>query len=65
MEKQPDTVTDPSPKKFTKQFIVVAVVLVVIGIIILILGKLAVGGIITLLGAVFGLGTKVVDSNKL
>lgn len=65
MDKEQDTVTDPNPKQLTKQFIVVAVVLVIIGIIVLILGKLAVGGIITLLGAVFGLGTKVAGSNKL
>ena len=51
---------DPSPNKFKRQAITVAIVLIVLGVIALIIGKVIVGGIIAVLGAVFGLGSQVV-----
>lgn len=60
----PQKVEDPSPTQFWKQTVQVALVLVAIGVVVALLGKLIVGGIIVLLGAVCGLGSQVVKSNK-
>ncbi len=59
-DSKPDKAENPSPTNFWRLFLIVAVVLVIVGIIVLILGQLVVGGIIAVLGAVFGLGAKVV-----
>lgn len=50
---------DPSPSKFTRQAILVAIVLIVLGVLVLIFASAIVGGIIALLGAIFGLGSQV------
>ncbi len=60
-----DKVEDPSPQKFWRLALIVAVILIIVGIIILILGKLVAGGIIALLGGIFGLGAKVASSSSL
>lgn len=65
MPEKVDKVEDPSSPKFWRVAIVVAIVLVIIGVIILILGKLVVGGIIALLGAIFGLSSQVTKNNSL
>ncbi|MBI3624531.1 hypothetical protein HY218_02770 [Candidatus Saccharibacteria bacterium] len=65
MANEVDQVEDPSPAKFWRLFIIVAIVLVIIGVIVLVLGKLVVGGIITVIGAIFGLGGQVAKNNKL
>lgn len=65
MPNKVDKVEDPSPSKFWRLALIVAVVLVIIGVIVLIVGKLVVGGIITVLGAVFGLGTQVAKTSSL
>lgn len=54
-----DKVEDPNSAKFWRLFLISAIVLVVVGIIVLVIGRVVAGGIITLLGAVFGLGAKV------
>lgn len=50
---------DPSPSKFKRQAIVVAIVLIVLGVIVIFVASAATGGIIALIGAVFGLGAQV------
>lgn len=65
---QPDSINelqDPSPSKFKKQAIVVAIVLVVLGVIVIFVASAAAGGIIALLGAVFGLGAQVAKDNPI
>lgn len=64
MSDKVDKVEDPSPSKFWRLALIVAVVLVIVAIIVLIVGKLVVGGIIALLGAVFGLGLQVAKNNQ-
>lgn len=51
---------DPSPSKYRTQALLVAVVLIILGIIALIIGRVIVGGIIALLGVIFGLGSQVI-----
>ncbi len=55
---------EPSDAQYWKMILLSALALVVVGIIVLILGKVFVGGIIALLGAVFGLGAQVSKSNQ-
>jgi len=57
--------SNPKPARFLVPLIIVTVVLIIIGVIVLIAGKLVVGGLIALLGAVFGLSSQVGKSNKL
>jgi len=60
----PQKAVDPSPSQFWKQAVQVALVLTAIGVVVALLGKLIVGGIIVLLGAVFGLSSQVARNNK-
>ncbi len=52
-------VEDPSPSEFAKQAIIVALVLIVLGVIVFFFASAVAGGIIALLGAVFGLSAQV------
>lgn len=61
----PDKLEDPTPAKYRQQALLVALVLIVLGIIVLLIGKVVAGGVIALLGAVFGLGSQVIKSNPL
>lgn len=54
-----DVVQDPSPSKFRQQFVLVAIVLVVLGILFVIFANVIAGGVIALIGAVFGLSSQV------
>ena len=65
MDNSEDKIEDPSTANFIKLAIIVAAVLLFVGIVVLLLGKLVVGGIIALLGAVFGVGSRVAKVNKL
>ena len=58
-------VEDPSPSQFWWLALVVAVVLIIIGIIILFIGKFIAGVIIALLGAAFGVGSQVSKNKNL
>jgi len=53
------------PVHLNKQLIVAAIVIIVVGVIVIFAGKLIIGGILALLGAIFGLGTQVNRNNKL
>jgi hypothetical protein len=55
----PDKLEDPSPSKFRSQAILVAVVLIILGVIVFFIFSAIAGGVIALLGAVFGLGSQV------
>lgn len=58
-------ITDPSPSKFRSQALLVALVLILIGIGALIIGNIILGGVIALIGVIFGLGSRVAqDSSK-
>lgn len=59
----PDNLEDPSPSKFRQQAVLVAVVLIILGIIVLIFASAIAGGVIAILGAIFGLGSQVVKEN--
>lgn len=50
---------DPTPAKYAQQALFVAIVLIVIGIFVFLIASAIAGGVITLLGAVFGLGSQV------
>jgi hypothetical protein len=65
MPDKTDKVEDPSPSNFWIQALVAAIVLVIIGIVVLIIGRVLVGGIIALLGAVFGIGSQVSRNSRL
>ncbi len=65
MPNKPDKVEDPNPMQFWKLFFIVAAVLVLIGTIVLIFGRLIVGLIIGLLGAAFGVGGQVSKNKNL
>lgn len=59
-EKTKDNVIEnPTPAKFRKQFLIVAIVLIILGVIVFFIFSAIAGGVIALLGAVFGLGSKV------
>lgn len=60
-----DKVEDPSPSQFWRLFLIVAVVLVLVGLVALIAGNLIVGGIITIMGAAFGVGGQVSKNKNL
>lgn len=51
---------DPSPARFKKQVLLVAVVLVILGVVVFFLASAVAGGVIALLGSIFGLGAQVV-----
>jgi len=55
-----DTFQDPTPARFAHQFLIVAIVLVALGVLVFFLASALTGGVIALLGAIFGLGTQVV-----
>lgn len=55
---------DPSPTRYWKLILLSALALIVTGIVVLVIGKIAVGVIITILGAVFGLGAQVSRNNQ-
>lgn len=55
----PTKLEDPTPSKFRRQALLVAVVLIAIGIIVFFIASAIAGGVIALLGAVFGLGSQV------
>ncbi len=59
----PDKLEDPTPSKFRQQAIIVAIVLILLGIIVFFFASAVTGGVIALLGAVFGLGSQVVKEN--
>lgn len=59
----PDKLVDPSPSKFRQQAILVAIVLIILGIIVFFVASAVAGGVIALLGAVFGLGSQVAKDN--
>lgn len=61
----PDKLEDPTPSRFNQQAIVVAVVLIIIGIVVFIIFSTIAGGVIALLGAIFGLGSQVAKNNSL
>lgn len=61
----PDKLEDPTPSSFRQQAILVAIVLIVLGIIVFIFASAIAGGVIAVLGAVFGLGSQVVKENQL
>ncbi|HSX46515.1 MAG TPA: hypothetical protein VLF87_00795 [Patescibacteria group bacterium] len=52
-------IVDPSPNKFRRQALVVAIVLIILGILVFIIASAIAGGVIALLGAIFGLGSQV------
>ena len=52
-------VRDPSPSSFKKQVLYSAIVILILGILVVIFANIFTGGIIALLGAVFGLGSQV------
>jgi hypothetical protein len=62
MPKPKDKITDPSPSKFRRQAILVAIVLIILGIIVFFVASAIAGGVIALLGAIFGLGSQVVKN---
>lgn len=53
---------DPNPGKFRIEFIISAIILVVLGILVFVFASVIAGAIITLLGAIFGLGSQVVKN---
>lgn len=55
----------PPKENLGQQLLVTAIVLIVIAIVLAIFAKLVVGLIIFLLGAIAGIGSKVVDNNSL
>lgn len=58
--------TPKVPKEnYKKQLLMAAILLIVAGLVIAVLSKLIVGGIIFLLGAVFGVGAQVTGNNPL
>lgn len=65
MPKKIDSVDDPSPTQFWRLFFIVAAVLIIIGIVVLLIGKIIVGVIIALLGAAFGVGIQVSKNKNL
>lgn len=65
MADKPKPEITPPPIHLEKQLIIAAIIIVVLGIVIILAGKLIIGGILALLGAVFGLGTQVSKNNKL
>ena len=52
-------VRDPSPSDFKKQVLYSAIVIIFVGVVVIIAASTFTGGIIALLGAVFGLGSQV------
>jgi hypothetical protein len=52
-------VEDPSPSEFKKQAVVVALVLITLGVVVFFFASALAGGVIALLGAVFGLSAQV------
>ncbi len=51
---------DPSPAAFRFDILISAIVIVVTGILVLIFASVVAGAIITLIGAIFGIGGQVV-----
>lgn len=64
MADEKKTYEDPSPSEFRKQFVIVAIVLIVIGIAVFFLVSAAVGGVIALIGSIFGIGSRYVSTEK-
>ncbi len=64
MAKEVQKTQDPTPTQYWKLILLSALVLVIVGIVVLLLGKVVVGGIIALLGAVFGLSARVTKQNQ-
>ncbi|MGZ6005196.1 MAG: hypothetical protein ACXWLH_03520 [Candidatus Saccharimonadales bacterium] len=54
----------PKPARFLTPLILVTIAFIIIGVIVIFAGKAIVGGLLALLGAVFGLGSQVGKSNK-
>lgn len=52
-------VRDPSPSDLKKQILYSALVIIAVGIVVLVVASAFTGGIIALLGAIFGLGSQV------
>lgn len=50
---------DPTPSNFRKQALVVAIVLVILGVLVVLFASVVTGGIIAVLGGVFGLASQV------
>jgi hypothetical protein len=50
---------EPSPSEFTKQAVIVAIVLITLGAVVFFFASAVAGGVIALLGAVFGLSAQV------
>ena len=59
-----ETKQDPSSDEFKVQSLLVAVVLIVLGIVFFFFASSIAGGIIALLGAVFGLSSQVGNKDK-
>ena len=55
----------PEPQKLSKQLILIAVVLAVVGALIVVFAKVAVGIVVFLIGAAFGIGSQVTKDNPL
>ncbi len=55
----PTKLEDPSPSKFRRQALLVALVLIALGILVFFIASAVAGGVIALLGAVFGVGSQV------
>ncbi len=55
----------PEPQKLSKQLLLIAVVLIVVGVFIVVFAKVAVGIVVFLIGAVFGIGSQVSKDNPI
>ena len=55
----PTKTTDPTSAKYSQQALLVAIVLIVLGLGVFIFASVIAGGVIALLGAIFGLGSQV------
>lgn len=53
---------DPTPTNYRLLFLLSAIVIIIAGILIFIFASAVAGGIIALLGAVFGLGSQVIKN---
>jgi hypothetical protein len=55
----------PEPQKLSKQLILIAVVLAVVGVLIVVFAKVAVGIVVFLIATVLGIGSQVTKDNPL
>lgn len=58
----PEVTEDPTPSKYRNQALLVAAVLIILGIVVFFVFSAIAGGVVALLGAVFGLGSQVIKN---